>query len=119
MCVLGGGAVGGVLRHLATEWIDRRGGGAFPWGTLGVNASGAFAAGCLLAALEAAPAHARLLWLCLGIGLLGSYTTVSALALQTLLLARGGARARAAAYLLASLGAGLATVAGGYWLVAG
>ncbi|WP_223115407.1 fluoride efflux transporter FluC [Luteimonas suaedae] len=116
LCVMLGGAGGGALRYAVSGWIGRRVGDAFPWGTLTVNASGAFAAGWLIGVAHADTVQSRLLLLCLGAGVLGSYTTVSSLSLQTLLPARDGSVRRAAAYLLLSLATGLCAVFAGHWL---
>lgn len=117
--VMLGGALGGALRHGATTWIARRSDGPIPWGTLAVNASGAFGAGLLLGWLPGDPAQARALWLALGVGVLGSYTTVSALSLQALLLAQAGRARQAAGYVLLSLAAGIAAAGCGYALAPG
>lgn len=115
--VMAGGAAGGLLRFLVGQGVARRLGG-LPWGTLAVNLSGAFLLGLLAGFLPAASDGVRLALLA---GLLGSYTTVSALALEVLALARGGRPGPAVAYLLltvlaglaaAWLGLGLATLAG-------
>jgi CrcB protein len=86
-----GGALGGVARFWLSGLVARRLGEAFPWGTLAVNVTGSAALG-MLAAVALDPAdHAILrlpLWLMLAVGVLGSYTTVSSFALQTLALAR-------------------------------
>lgn len=110
-----GGGLGGALRYAVSGWIGRRVGETFPWGTLVVNASGGFAIGLLLGLLarQALPGG---LWPLLGVGVLGGYTTVSSLSLQTLLLARDGELARAGAYLGLSLLTGLAAAAAGWGL---
>ncbi len=120
LAVLCGAAVGGVLRHAVSRLFMRRFGNG-RWGTLAVNLSGAALAG-LFGGLwwqtdwsQAGLANALFL-----IGLLGSYTTVSALGLQTLELAHQRKTRLAASYLLLTLGLGLpATAAGlllGRWL---
>ena len=106
--------MGGALRYAVSGWVGRRVGETFPWGTLTVNTSGAFAAGLLLALATGEST----LWLLLGVGVLGSFTTVSSLSLQTLLMARDGERSRAGGYLVLSLLSGLAAVAAGYGLAA-
>lgn len=93
-----GGAVGGALRHVVATTVERLCGAGFPWGTLVVNVSGCAAAGAGAAALVHRPdLLAPTLWLALGIGALGSYTTVSSFSLQTMHLALRGRWARAAA----------------------
>ena len=117
LAVLCGAAVGGVLRHAVTRLFMRRFGDRMPWGTLAVNLSGAALAG-LFGGLwsqgdwgQAGLASALFL-----IGLLGSYTTVSALSLQTLELAHGRKTRLAASYLLLTLGLGLPATAAGLLL---
>lgn len=110
-----GGALGSVARLWLSDRIRRRCGPGFPWGTLAVNLSGAFAIG-LLAGWRGVPVPAAtvdLLWLGGVIGLLGSYTTVSSFALQTLQLWDLGHRRGAAWNVLVSVaGCLLAAVAG-------
>jgi fluoride exporter len=110
-----GSALGGLARHFVSGLVGRRIGETFPWGTLVVNVSGAFAIGILAAAatrevIFQAPEP----WLFAVVGLLGSYTTVSSFSLQTLALLRDGQRLRAAANVALSLGLCLAAVALGF-----
>ena len=51
-----GGALGGMGRFAVSNLLARYLGKAFPWGTLAVNASGAFLAGWLLGSLGIASA---------------------------------------------------------------
>ncbi|MFN3842511.1 MAG: CrcB family protein [Rehaibacterium terrae] len=113
-----GGALGGALRYGVSGWVARRVGETFPWGTLVVNTSGAFVLGLLMGAAGGLPVAQRELWLLFCVGVLGSYTTVSSLSLQALLLARDGQRGRAWGYVGLSLAAGAAAVVGGWWLLA-
>lgn len=113
-----GSAVGGVARYLVVLLIDQIIRGWLPAGTLAVNVSGAFAIGLLAAAL----AEGRIGgpgWTLLAVGALGSYTTVSSYALQTLLLARAGSRGAALAYGGLSAGLCLTAAAIGLWLGGG
>lgn len=93
-----GSAFGGTARYWLSGVVGRRVGETFPWGTMAVNVSGAFAVGIVAALAEAggwgASDHA---WRLAVIGFLGSYTTVSSFSLQTLALARDGERWQAAA----------------------
>jgi CrcB protein len=95
--------------------LGRRLGEAFPWGTIAVNLSGAFAIGIVGAgAHDGATWLARPeIWLGTVTGFLGCYTTVSALSLQTVALARGGESGRAALNLLLTLTLGLGAAAAG------
>jgi fluoride exporter len=93
-----GGAAGGVARVWIGQHIQEKAGSLFPWGTLAVNGSGALAIGLLARPLaENEPAALALL-----VGLLGSYTTVSAFSLEMLTMLQRGRRRRAAAYAGAS-----------------
>jgi len=107
--VLVGGAVGAALRYLVTQqWPTAPHG--FPWETFAVNVTGSFCLGVLLEVLARAGADTgarRVVRLLLATGVLGAFTTYSALAVETDLLVRAHADARAAGYALASLAAGL------------
>ncbi|AQU83334.1 MULTISPECIES: fluoride efflux transporter FluC [unclassified Halomonas] len=101
-----GGALGGMGRFAVSNLIAHLLGKAFPWGTLIVNASGAFIAGWLLGyygMLTTQP-----LWLFAVAGLLGGYTTVSSFSLQTLELWQSGHPLRAAINIAVTLVLGLA-----------
>ncbi len=98
-----GGAVGAVVRVLASELVGPSAPGAWPWATLLVNASGAFALGLLLTRLQRRPTPWPYLRPLLGTGVLGGYTTFSALAVETVQLGEAGRAVAAAAYALSSL----------------
>ena len=95
LAVMAGGAAGALLRHLISGAVNRVSGRLFPWGTLAVNVLGAVAIGLLAAFAAGGQGGDSLLWLLLGVGVLGSLTTVSSWALQTLYLQQEG-RSRAA-----------------------
>ena len=79
---------------------------AFPWATLLINVAGSFALAFLVSRVwPTAPAWLRA---GLGTGVLGSFTTFSALVVSLLTLIRDGMAGLAALYLLVSLVAGLA-----------
>jgi CrcB protein len=111
----GGSAAGGLTRYWVSGAVARRFGETFPWGTMTVNLSGAFAAGWL-GALIGASRVPDLVVLCLLTGFLGSYTTVSSLSLQTLQLALEGQRRAALGNLVWTLLLGLAAVTAGFGL---
>jgi CrcB protein len=81
IAVLGG--VGAIARFLLDGAVSERTGSAFPWGTLAVNASGAFVLG-LAASLHE---DARRL---VATGLIGAYTTFSTWMLETQRLGEDG-----------------------------
>ncbi|MDF1477563.1 CrcB family protein [Leifsonia sp. H3M29-4] len=108
LAVLIGGAVGTALR-LGIDALLPHGDDAFPWATLGINVLGAFVLGALVSsAWDRAPAWLRA---GLGPGLLGSFTTFSALAVSLVTLAAADEWMLAAGYLAASILLGL-TAAG-------
>lgn len=91
--------------------------GTFPWGTFLVNVSGALAMGLLVAFLVARPGTHRLARPFVGVGLLGGWTTYSALAVEAVGLARGDHVQTAllyvaATFLVGTLAVGVGTAAG-------
>lgn len=115
MWVAFGSAVGGMARFFLSGFVGRRIGETFPWGTMAVNFTGAFAIG-----LIAGAADGRLLfdkpaaWALVVTGFLGSYTTVSSFSLQTLALARDGDLLRAGGNVALSVVLCLCAVAAGF-----
>ncbi|OJA05382.1 fluoride efflux transporter CrcB [Halomonas sp. QHL1] len=112
-----GGALGGMGRFAVSNLLARYLGKAFPWGTLAVNASGAFLAGWLLGSLGITSAPSPL-WLFTVAGLLGGYTTVSSFSLQTIELWQGGQQFQASVNVGTTLLLGLAMVTLG-WVLSG
>lgn len=108
LAVLIGGAVGTALR-LGIDALLPHPDDAFPWVTLGINVLGAFVLGALVSsAWDRAPAWLRA---GLGPGLLGSFTTFSALAISLVTLAAEDEWMLAAGYLAASIVLGLIAAA--------
>jgi CrcB protein len=108
------GAAGGVARFWVSGMIARRIGERFPWGTFVVNVTGAAAIGFAAVLLGVGgPGSNAAAWIGLATGFLGSYTTVSSFALQTLALARDGEHRRALFNVVLSTVACLAAAAGG------
>ena len=97
------GGVGAIGRFLLDGAVSARAGGRFPWGTLAVNLSGAFALGLLVGAEVAGDAL-----LLVGTGLLGAYTTFSTWMFESQRLAEDGELRRGVANLLGSLVLGVA-----------
>lgn len=116
IAVAAGGALGALLRFAVSRGAARLFGTAFPWGTLIVNAAGAFAIGFLVAwfslRLSASPALRALLLT----GLLGALTTFSTFSVETLALAQSGALARAGVNVAVNVGASLVLVWLGFLL---
>ena len=94
-----GGTFGTAARYLLSEVIP--GWRGIPVATLAINILGAFLLGVLLERLARAGADAGLrhtVRLLIGTGFLGGFTTYSALAVDTTLLAGGGRPGAALAY---------------------
>src|SRR3954451_1912267 len=107
-----GGALGTTARYeVGLRWPVAAGG--FPTSTFVVNTTGAFAIGLVLAVLLARWPHHRHARPFLCVGVLGGWTTMSTFAVEADLLVRDGHATTAAAYVLATVVAGvLATSAG-------
>jgi fluoride exporter len=103
-----GGFAGAYGRYRLGTWIYARAGTGFPWGTLAVNTLGSLVLGVLLPLLDLTSSGA---WLAvrgfLTVGFLGAFTTFSAFAIDTLMLFERGERARALAFVAASIVLGL------------
>ncbi|MFG0327030.1 MAG: fluoride efflux transporter CrcB [Phycisphaerales bacterium JB037] len=114
--VAAGGAIGALLRFGISSGMVRLVGERFPWGTLLVNAAGCLAIGLIIGWFESRrdlPESVRLL---LVVGLLGSLTTFSTFAGDTLVLAREGRLPAAALNIAANLALGFALAALGWWI---
>jgi CrcB protein len=85
---------------------------ALVWSTVGINIAGSF----LLGLLVAEHWFERDVREALGVGFLGGFTTFSTFSVQIVLEVDSGEPARAAWYLLASVGGGLAAATAGYVL---
>ncbi|WP_378148706.1 fluoride efflux transporter FluC [Cnuibacter sp. UC19_7] len=114
LLVAGGGAIGTALREAVSLAVPAVGG--FPAAVFGINLVGAFVLGFLLEALSRRgpdTGRRRLLRLGLGTGVLGGFTTYSALAADSAVLLTGPEAWLGVVYALATvvLGAG-ATLAG-------
>jgi fluoride exporter len=88
-----GGAFGAVLRYVVSVSVARLVPARFPFGTLSVNITGALLIGALAGALAGGLVESgpdQLLWLALGVGFCGSYTTMSSWSLDSLRLGLDG-----------------------------
>lgn len=109
-----GGALGSTLRWWLSGAIQRWTGSAFPWGTFVVNAVGSLAIGLVAAlALERAlvPPAARIFVV---VGVLGGFTTFSALSYETFALLRDGQWLAAVGYAGGSVVVGVSGAVIGY-----
>ena len=103
-----GAGIGGALRHGVNVWAVRAFGYAFPFGTLIVNVLGSFVMGLLVGffAYRAGlvPQHMRLF---LTTGILGGFTTFSAVSLDAALLFERHSYSMAMSYIVGSVFASL------------
>ncbi len=118
--LLGSVALGGALGSLGRWGVGLalpHAADGVPWGTFVVNVTGAFAMGLLVAFLVDRPGTHRLARPLVGVGLLGGWTTFSALAVEVIALYEGGHLALmvgylAATFLLGTLAVGAGELAG-------
>jgi len=117
VCV--GGGLGSGARYLVGSSVAAALGGAFPYGTLLINATGSFLISIVMYLGLAAGVLGPDLRLFLAVGILGGFTTYSSFNYETLALVDRGAWALGALYVAATLagclaagGLGLATARG-------
>ena len=115
LLVLAGGAVGAPLRYLTDLFVARHHDSVFPWGTWLVNVAGSLVLGVTAGLVDTAGGPDWVLTL-VGTGFCGALTTFSTFSYETLRLVEDGSHVAAVANVLASVGAGLAAVGGGWWL---
>lgn len=115
VAVMAGGVVGTLARWWVAQIIPTPPDG-LPWGTLAVNVSGAFALGAVGVILMERLAYVGHLRTLLAIGLLGSYTTFSTMAVEGVRLIEAKRVALAAVYWVATLILGQAAGLLGMWL---
>jgi CrcB protein len=117
--VVVGGAIGTLARYLVAMAAGPMS-QSLPWGTIGINILGSFVIGffgtfTLAHGRFPVSENARLFVM---VGLCGGFTTFSSFSLQTLDLLRGGATARAAVNVVASVALCIAAVAVGHFIAA-
>lgn len=108
-----GGAFGALARYLMVGRIEHWLGAGFPFGTLAVNVLGAFLIGVLIELMALVWSPSPELRALLTVGVLGSFTSFSALSVETLTLFESGAPGQAALYAFASVLLSLAGIFGG------
>jgi CrcB protein len=105
-----GGAFGAAARYLVDGWVSDLTGGEFPFGTLVINASGAFLLGVLFALAIEGDVLPSTIRGPVMIGFLGAYTTFSTFILESWRLWEDGAGPLALANLTGSVALGLVAV---------
>ncbi len=117
LAVAAGGAIGASARYLLVGGLDHWLGAGFPMGTLAANALGSFLIGVLIEVTALVWSPAPELRALLVVGVLGSFTTVSAFSLDVLVLFERGAGGLAGLYLAASVTLSLAGIYAGMRLL--
>jgi len=109
------GALGALARFALHHTVQSRAGGRFPFGTVVVNVTGAFALGFLtgLFLYQGLAPDARVI---VGTGFLGAYTTFSSFSYETFGLLRDDAPVAALVNAFGSVVAGLAAAGAGLGL---
>ena len=97
-----GAMLGANLRFVVGNWAADRFGPDFPYGTLLINVSGAFAIGIVLSFIGERVGISPLWRLFFATGFLGGYTTFSSYAWEALMLIQDGNFVPAAAYVVGS-----------------
>ena len=107
-----GGALGTNARYWLGRWIaSYPRAQTFPWATFAINISGSLLLGLFAVwFLEKRPPDQRKLYLLLGTGFCGGFTTFSTFEFETLQLLRAGRWLAAGLYVFGSVAAGLAAV---------
>jgi fluoride exporter len=108
-----GGALGSLLRYLTGMATIRLLGPFLPWGTFTVNIVGSFCIGLLMEWIARKMNASADVQLFLVTGVMGGFTTFSSFSLDVLSLAERGDVLWSMAYVLATVGLGIAAVFGG------
>jgi fluoride exporter len=116
LLVMAGGAIGAALRYEVGRVALHRIGAGFPWGTLIVNLGGGLLMGALAGYMFARNPPDQALWLFVGVGLLGGFTTFSAFSFDLFAMLGQGRIGIAAAYAGGSVLGALGLLFVGFWL---
>jgi CrcB protein len=114
--VLIGGAIGAGARYEVGRTMLRQIGPGLPWGTMTVNLVGGLAMGLLAGSFSGRAFDDRPLWLLLGVGVLGGFTTFSAFSLDLFNMLERGQPGLAFTYALASVLGALLLLMGGWFI---
>lgn len=96
-----GGMLGAISRYAIGQWISKWAPKQFPFGTWMINISGSFALG-LLVALHQNTELDEAVWLLLGTGYFGAYTTFSTFSYETFQLLQHNRKVQAILYITTS-----------------
>ena len=111
--VMLGGALGAGARFGVGRLALAQLGPGYPWGTLGVNLAGGLAMGLLAGLIARHSDVQESLFLFLGTGILGGFTTFSAFSLEAATMIQRGALGDAALYAIVSVTGSIAMLFAG------
>jgi len=110
LVVMVGAALGGGMRYVMGTWMTQRWTTFFPWHTFVINIVGAFLLGLLMALAAHRGVVTPEMRLFLGVGILGGFTTFSALSYETVVLLERGMLAQGVANMVGSMVLGMVAV---------
>jgi CrcB protein len=116
LLVMLGGAIGAALRYEVGRIALHRLDPGFPWATLIVNLAGGLLMGALAGYMFSRHPPDQALWMFVGVGLLGGFTTFSAFSFDLFAMLEQGRLGIAAAYAMGSVVGALGLLFVGYWL---
>lgn len=117
LLVLAGGAIGAGFRYHVGRVALQQVGPGFPWGTLVVNLVGGLLMGILAGTVINDGPVDRPLWIFLGVGVLGGFTTFSAFSFDLFVMLERNELGTALAYAVCSVAGSLMLLVLGFWLV--
>jgi CrcB protein len=97
-----GGSLGAISRYIVGQWISRRCNSVYPFGTWIINITGSFLLGAMVG-LHLSHQLPDPVWLLIGVGFLGAFTTFSTFGYETLELMWKGCTVQAFGYVLSSV----------------
>ena len=116
LLVMIGGAIGAALRYEVGRVALHRLDPGFPSGTLIVNLAGGLLMGALAGFMFGRTPPNQAVWMFVGVGLLGGFTTFSAFSFDMFAMLEQGRTGLAVAYAAASVIGALGLLFTGFWL---
>lgn len=113
LAISAGGAIGALMRHYLAHYVTQLAGSGFPWGILAVNVIGSFIMGVLVDVFALAWSASQEMRALLTVGILGSLTTFSTFALNTVDLMNRGEAIKAGLYVSVSVAASVGALMAG------
>ena len=115
LLVMAGGAIGAGFRYHISRVALQQMGPGFPWGTLIVNLLGGLLIGILAGTVVSDGPIDRPLWMFLGVGVLGGFTTFSAFSFDLFAMLQRSELGLALAYTVCSVAGSVLLLVLGFW----